>query len=215
MKPVGNLEKIQLLDEKGNEVIGAIFNHVYELWNHEQTQLTILLDPSRVKMGLRSHEERGRALVRGKRYQLVIGALEDVKGRRTTPFTKSFMVEAEDVMPPNTDSWVFKMPKAGSKNPLMIKFPQMLDRLSLVQRLRLTDHNSQPVEGRIEIVNGETEWHFHPKDSWIAGQYIMYVHARLEDPSGNNLNGLFDHKPGMLKNEFEGKIETISLTLIK
>ncbi len=213
MKPIGNLEHIQLQDEKGQEVVGAIFNNAYELWNHEQTQLTILLDPSRVKTGLRSHEERGRALLAGKNYQLVIGVLQDVEGRTTAPFTKSFTVSEEDLDPPNTDSWVFEIPKAGSQSPLIIKFPQMLDQLSLLQRLKLTDEDNIPIAGRIEIANEESEWHFHPYQNWLPIHYILYVHSRLEDPSGNNLNGLFDHEPGTLKNDQEGKIEAIPIKL--
>jgi len=215
MKPVGNLEKIQLKDENGHEVVGAIFNNVYELWNHEQTQLTLLLDPSRVKTGLKSHKERGRALLNGKRYQLVIGELQDVDGRATTPFTKSITVVEEDMTAPNTDSWVFKMPKIGSRNPLIIKFPEMLDKLSMIQRLKVADGKNQAVAGKVEIISKETEWHFFPDKSWVAGNYILYVHSRLEDPSGNNLNGLFDHKPETLKNDHEGNIETITFKLTK
>ena len=215
MKPFGNLEKIRLKDENGHEVMGAIFNNAFELWNHEQTQLTILLDPSRVKTGLISHEERGRALSIDKRYQLVIGALQDVNDRTTTPFTKSFTVGEEDLSPPNTDLWVFKTPEPESRDALVIKFPQLLDRLSLIQRLKLTDKEKNPIGGHVEIAHNESEWHFYPDHNWIPGRYILYVHSRLEDPSGNNLNGLFDHKVGSLKNAHEGKIETILINLTK
>lgn len=215
MKPIGNIEKIKLIDEKGEEVIGAIFNNVQELWNHEQTQLTILLDPSRVKTGLRSHEERGRALKPGRKYELMIGELQDVDGLTTAPFTKSFTVAAEDLHPPATDLWIFKTPKPGSFDPLIISFPQMLDRLSLIQRLKLTDKEKIPLKGRVEIAYEETEWRFYPQQNWIDGDYILFVHSRLEDPSGNNLNGLFDHAPGTLKNDYEGKIEMINIRLTK
>ncbi|MEO1051046.1 MAG: hypothetical protein AAFX87_10480 [Bacteroidota bacterium] len=215
MKPIDNLENIRLIDQNGNEIIGAIFNNAYELWDHKQTQLTLLFDPSRVKTGLKSHEERGRALVNGKRYQLVIGDLQDVDGRTTIPFTKSIVVIEEDLEAPNTDSWVFRMPKADSQTPLIVRFPERLDRLSLMQRLLLTGTENQAIAGRVEITNNETEWRFYPHQNWTHGDYILYVHSRLEDPSGNNLNGLFDHKPGTLKNEREGVIETIKIKITK
>ncbi|MEO1652287.1 MAG: hypothetical protein AAFU64_01975, partial [Bacteroidota bacterium] len=162
MKTIGNLEKIKLRDEAGREVDGAIFNHVFELWNQEQTQLTLLLDPARVKTGLRAHEERGRALQAGKNYELHIGSLEDVDGGMTQAFTKSFYVIKEDKRAPNKALWTFRLPPAGSKSPLLIRFPQMLDRLSLLQRLKLTDKNNQPIAGQIEIGQGESEWRLIP-----------------------------------------------------
>lgn len=215
MKPFGNLEKIQLVDARGIEIEGAIFNNVHELWNHEQTQLTLLFDPSRVKTGLRSHELRGRALESGNRYALEIGKLEDVEGRVTAPFRKYFVVTSSDTGPPNKNLWKIQPPKADSRDPLIIKFPQMLDHLSVLQRLKLTDMNSEPVAGQVHLVSKETEWQFYPKDTWQARQYLLYVHYRLEDPSGNNLNGLFDHSPGTLKYEREGVIETITIKLTK
>ena len=213
MKPVGNLEKIHLISEEGNEVPGAIFNNVHELWNREQTRLTILLDPSRVKTGLLSHDERGRALVQGRRYELVIDALTDVDDHMTAPFTKSFYVTEEDFSSPDSDLWHIKMPRAGSQTPLVIQFPAMLDQLSLLQRLKLTDQENRPVAGKVEIAHQETAWRFYPATDWKQGGYILYVHSRLEDPSGNNLNGLFDHKAGSLRNDSEDTIESMIITI--
>lgn len=213
MKTIGNLEKIKLLDENGQEVVGAIFNNVHELWDKEQTQLTLIFDPSRVKTGLVAHEEKGRALQHGKHYKLTIGQMKDVEGKKLKVATKSFYVNTEDRLSPNTAQWTIKMPKANSQLPLIVQFPAMLDRLSLLQRLQLTDKNNQPIDGQVEITEQETEWRFVPTKKWAASDYILYVHGRLEDPCGNNLNGLFDHKIGSLKNEQEGGIEIINLTL--
>lgn len=201
------------MDEADQEVVGAIFDNAYELWNHEQTQLTLLFDPSRVKTGLSSHKARGRALVKGKKYSLQIGVLEDVDGRRTRTFTKSFLVAEEDLTPPNTNFWEVNMPKAGSRAALVIHFPERLDRLSLLQRLKLTDTENKPIAGRVKIAKNETEWRFYPIQNWQKADYLCYIHTRLEDPSGNNLNGLFDHKPGGLKNKREGLIECITLKI--
>ena len=210
MKTIGNLEKIKLIDQEGQEVVGAIFNNVYELWDKEQKHLTIIFDPSRVKTGLHAHERMGRALQEGKHYSLRIGMLEDVNGNplRDT-FTKSFFVGKEDKIAPNTENWKVHIPKKNSKAPFFIEFPAMLDRLSLWQRLQLTDSNNQPIAGHIEIKDQETTWHFTPDQEWSGGDFILYVHTRLEDPAGNNLNGLFDHKIGALKYPQEDKVEQI------
>lgn len=214
MKTVGNLEKIKLFDDNGQELVGAIFNNVQELWDHEQRQLTLILDPARVKTGLKANEESGRALHAGEQYQLVIGQLEDVEGTKLKEvFTKLFYVNKDDRISPNTALWTMKIPKANSLSPLIVQFPEMLDRLSLLQRLQLTDKDNQPIPGQVEILNQETEWHFVPAEKWSSGDYALYVHGRLEDPSGNNLNGLFDHKIGSLKNRREGEIEAIRIKI--
>ncbi|MEM9329554.1 MAG: hypothetical protein AAGA85_28100 [Bacteroidota bacterium] len=215
MKPVGNLEKIHLVDDSGKEMVGALFNNVYELWNREQTQLTLLLDPARVKTGLKAHEERGRALEAGQRYALVIGQLEDIHGNVTPPHTKSFWVSSEDLNSPDVQRWTIEVPEVGSRAPLTVSFPQILDRLSLLQRVKLTDANRRPVTGSVELASQETGWLFRPSERWVAGDYILHIHGRLEDPAGNNLNGLFDHQPGTLRNDTEGAIETITFKLLQ
>ena len=214
MKTIGNLEKIKLLNEKGLEVRGAIFNNVYELWDREQQQLTLIFDPSRVKTGLEANERWGRALQAGKRYKLLIGPLEAVDGAQLkAAYTKSFYVGEADRLPPDPKRWALELPTANRPSPLIVRFPEMLDRLSLLQRLQLTDQNNRPLEGQVEISRQETEWRFVPTEKWSSGDYILYVHGRLEDPCGNNLNGLFDHRAGHLKNEQEGVIETIPITI--
>ncbi|MEM9887892.1 MAG: hypothetical protein AAF849_18500 [Bacteroidota bacterium] len=214
MKPIGNLEQIKLTDENGQEVVGAIFNNVYELWDSEQRQLTLIFDPARVKTGLMVNEEKGRSLQVDRNYKLVIGQLEDVEGNKLKEvYTKSFYVTEEDRLPPNTMLWEMKIPKANSHSPLTMKFPAMLDRLSLRQRLKLTDEHNRPVGGKVEITKQETAWRFIPTKKWSVGSYVLYVHGRLEDPCGNNLNGLFDHEIGSLKNKQEGAIERILITI--
>ncbi|MEO1518734.1 MAG: hypothetical protein AAFV95_27215 [Bacteroidota bacterium] len=214
MRTTGNLEKIRLLDENGQEVVGAIFNNVYELWDKEQKQLTLIFDPSRVKTGLMANEEKGRSLQVGKKYRLVIGRLEDVDGHvMKEVYTKSFYVSGEDRLSPNIELWNIELPTANGKSPLVLQFPEMLDQLSLRQRLQLTNHNNEPITGVVDIGRQETEWRFTPSEKWVAGDYVLHVHGRLEDPCGNNLNGLFDHTAGGLKNRREGQIETIHLKI--
>ena len=106
MKTINNLENIELVDEDGNVVKGAIFNNVYELWDKEQQQLTLILDPARVKTGLVAHKERGRALQAGKSFQLVIRQAEDIYGNQLkVPFIKPIYVIATDTVSPDISHW--------------------------------------------------------------------------------------------------------------
>ena len=43
---------------------------------------------------------------------------------------------------------------------------------------------------------------------------LLHYRGRLEDPAGNNLNGLFDHRIGSLKENKEGRIYKIKLLII-
>lgn len=207
MKTVGNLERIRLLDAQGKEIKGAIFNNVYELWDAEQRQLTILFDPGRVKTGLVAHQELGRALQPGKTYQLKLDGLEDIHHQPLSkPFVKTFFVTPVDTLPPDTDQWVLSPPPSRSKTPLILRFPDIIDHASLLHRFVVVGPTNNALPGKVQITDQEREWQFHPGQKWRAGTYTLYVNARLADPAGNNLNGLFDHKAGSLKYEKEGEI---------
>ncbi len=210
MKTVGNLEKIKLIDAKGEKVKNIFFNNVHELWNKDQTQLTLLLDPARVKTGLRANQSLGRALVPGNNYTLVIDGLEDVHHQKmSTPFMKKIAVRKADVQIPDTKNWNFLIPLSNSKGSLKIHFSDMLDYNSLQQRLMVTNLENQPIKGTISIQKNETEWNFVPEEIWSSGIYLLHVNFRLEDPSGNNLNGLFDHNIGSLKYKKEGVVVSV------
>ncbi len=45
------------------------FDNVYELWSDDHRQITILVDPGRVKTGLKENLKRGRAFIAGLRVQ--------------------------------------------------------------------------------------------------------------------------------------------------
>ncbi len=207
MKAVDNLEHIHLLDASGKTIPGALFNHVYELWDSQQTQLTLILDPARVKTGLKAHESLGRALSPGHYYQLIISQAENVKGQPLAqPFVKKFYVTRQDTVMPKVSSWKILPPAAQSKEALRLQFPQNLDWMSLHQRIRVLQDNQSPVPGRIAILQQEQGWQFTPRQAWKKGTYTLQVNSRLEDPAGNNLLGLFDHPLGSLKGKQEGEL---------
>ena len=207
MKTVGTLDRIKLMDDRGNEVKDAIFSNVYELWDAQQQQLTLIFDPARVKTGLKANEAFGRALQPGRRYQLVIDSLEDIYDQKLTrAFRKTLYIVDEDSTAPDTGRWMLFPPRAGSRTPLTIQFPEMLDRYSLLRRFSIKTPDGKPLPGTITVENNETLWKFTPNTHWHPGSHTLLINSRLEDPSGNNLNGLFDHAIGSLLNKEEGKI---------
>ncbi|MEO0572649.1 MAG: hypothetical protein AAF039_13165 [Bacteroidota bacterium] len=214
MKTIGNIEKIKLVDVDGNIMKNVFFNNVNELWNKEQTQLTLILDPVRVKTGLKTNGILGRALKLDQVYTLVIEDLEDVYHQKmNTSFKKSMRIKKADLTVPSIAAWKLTIPEVNSTNSLVVDFPEMLDYNSLKQRLIITDDKNNPTGGLISIKRQETQWNFQPKHPWKEGRYILHVNTRLEDPSGNNLNGLFDHKTGTLKYPKEGFLEKIPFNI--
>ncbi|MEO1030931.1 MAG: hypothetical protein AAFX55_05985 [Bacteroidota bacterium] len=213
MKTVGNLEHIKLIDTKGKEIKGAIFNNTQELWDREQKQLTIVFDPSRVKSGLIAHSTMGRALQPGKEFSLLISDVKAINHQKLkTPFIKTFVVTRADTLAPNIQHWDLTIPASNSKNDFSIVFPEMLDFNSLKQRLIITNSKQEVIKGVVTIEKNETLWKFKPNTPWKKGHYFLFINTRLEDPSGNNLNGLFDHKIGSLKYDKEG--ETLHIPFV-
>ena len=214
MKAINNLENIKLFNHEGEEIKGAIFNNVYELWDVEQKQLTLILDPSRVKTGLVAHNTLGRALQPNNHYKLVIEKAEDIYGNQLdVPYVKDMHIVNEDKEIPNTKSWNIEIPNPNTMSPLKIDFSQTLDQQSIRNSIRVIKTYGQGVPGTIEISKNESQWKFHPFEKWTSGIYIIQINSRLEDPFGNNLNGLFDHKVGDLKSPFEGKIAEITIVV--
>ena len=214
MKVNGNLEHIKLLDANGAEVEGALLDMTHELWDDDQQQLTLLFDPSRVKTGLQAHERMGRALRVGETFQLVIQDLEDIHHHKmNTPYVKQIHVVDADTTSPDVGKWILRYPSAQSRDPLMVSFQSVIDQYSLFHRLILVDGEGEPLPGQVNSGEQETQWMFIPEDPWRSGDYTLYVNARLADPSGNNLNGLFDHKPGSLRYEKEGEILTVNVRI--
>lgn len=214
MKAVDNLEHIHLLNAAGEVIEGAIFNNVYELWDDQQMQLTLLLDPSRVKTGLQAHENLGRALEPGQSYRLVIGQAADVDGNAiAAPYVKTFFVSEADFKSPAVEAWQVEAPKAGGRGTLRLDFPQVLDRMSLCHRICILNPAGEPVLGKIELGAAEQSWTFRPTRKWKRGTYTIQVNGRLEDPAGNNLNGLFDHAIGSLNSAVEGALRELQVEL--
>ncbi|MEM9001817.1 MAG: hypothetical protein AAGB24_16275 [Bacteroidota bacterium] len=156
----------------------------------------------------------GRAIRPNKRYTLVVAGLGDVHHQEmAVPFKKRLTVTEADLQMPDTKKWKLSIPKPDSRAALTVAFRQMLDYNSLQQRLVVTDSDNNPLKGTIIIEKQETEWTFRPSMPWKQGTYVLDVNSRLEDPEGNNLNGLFDHKIGELNLKKEGVIIRIPFNI--
>ena len=169
-----------------------------ELWDPEHTRLTILFDPGRIKRDLKPHEQLGLPLREGRRYRLVIdSAWRDAQGR---PLVRShqkwFRVGAQDRALVRTADWGVTVPLAGTRDSLVLTFPESLDRALLARLLTVRDSSGGRIEGEIAIGERETRWAFAPRDPWKGLPHAVHVDTELEDLAGNNLRKLFDVAPG-------------------
>ncbi len=160
-----------------------------ELWDRSGTRLTLLFDPGRIKSGLRPREEEGPALEKGKTYALVVDAAwPDAAGRPLREgFRKAFRVEAPDETQPDPKTWTWTLPKAGSRDPLVLDFPEPFD-AALLARVLAVDG----VPGAITLDRQETRWAFTPAEPWTSGPHALVVDTLLEDLAGNSLERPFE-----------------------
>lgn len=186
--------KLRLVDDAGRPVPGAFLELEEELWDPSGRRLTVLLDPGRIKRGLRANLESGAPLVEGRRYRLEIdGSWLDGSGAPLARgASKAFEAVAADRTSPDVAAWDVAAPASGLREPLVVRFPEPLDRALLSSAMAVGDAEGRPVAGEIDVRAGEREWRFTPASPWRAGRYELRAAVELEDVAGNNLRRLFD-----------------------
>jgi hypothetical protein len=208
----GNIyDYIHLRDESGKDVDLPFLEIDEELWDATMTRLTLIIDPGRIKRGVRPLEEIGPALESGRSYTLVIGSeWRDGNGiPLKESYRKSFKVGAPDREPPDPARWKIEAPQSGSRNPLAIVFPEPMDH-ALAQRLiRVAVEPKGIVEGTVSLEDQERRWIFTPDTVWRRGRYQIIIHTTLEDLAGNNIGKPFE------VDLFEGVGRRLSATTVK
>lgn len=187
-------DHVRIVDESGKEADHPFVNVGQELWDRSGTRITLLLDPGRIKRGLRPREELGPILHAGRRYEFVIdGAWKDAHGRPLgETYRKAFRVAAPDDVQPDPAKWEIDAPAANTTSPLAIKFAEPLDHALLFSSFTVFDEHDREVAGRIQVDDGETLWRFVPRSEWAAGGYRVVVEATLEDRAGNSIEKPFE-----------------------
>ena len=182
-------DRVRLLKEDGQAVDLPFLRLAEELWDPTGTRLTLLVDPGRIKRGLKPREEFGPVLEAGRRYTLAIdrGWLDAEGEPLAGDFRKPFLAVAADEGQPDPKNWAIDRPVAESRSPLRIRFPESLDGALVESALRLLDPRGDEVAGKLAIGPGEASWSFTPEAPWPAGTYQLVVDADLEDLAGNSI----------------------------
>jgi hypothetical protein len=206
---------IALLGEDGKPVDHPFLELGEELWDATGTRFTLFFDPGRIKRGLKPREEVGPSLEEGKSYTLVIDASwPDANGQPLAEsYRKAFRVAAPDDAQPSVRNWRISPPRAATRDPLDLRFPEPLDHAMLQRVLQVVDPFGAPVTGVIQVSNRETRWRFIPQVPWSGGSYHLVIDSALEDLAGNSLRRPFEvdvTRPV----EVQERIETITLPFL-
>ena len=185
---------VKIREVDGKEVELPFLEIEQEFWSRDSLRLTLLLDPGRVKRGLKPRDEMGPIFEIGKSYELVISKdWKDSKGNALgKDFVKRFRAGAEDHDQPSPTKWKIREPTLGTKSALEIKFAGPLDRAMLQRAIQILNSSGKQVEGVIAVSQNETAWSFTPNEFWSAGSYKIAVDSSLEDPAGNSIAKQFD-----------------------
>jgi hypothetical protein len=185
---------VRLMDEKGRKVELPFLEIEQELWDRDTRRLTLLFDPGRVKRDLVPHNETGSPLRAGASYTLAVDrGFPDARGNPLESETrKAFRVGPPDYDPPRTSDWRVAPPKAGAREPLVVTFPDPLDRALLDRVIEILGPSGERLPGTTSIEAHETRWSFTPSDRWKAGDYTVRALSILEDLAGNSLRQKFE-----------------------
>ena len=183
---------VRLLDEHDKEIDMPFLELDEELWDPSGQRLTLLIDPGRIKRGLKPREEIGPVLEQGKSYTLEIADswhdAQDVPLKATV--RKRFTVTAALTSPPQMSHWTLSSP--SERLPLVVTFDRPMDHALAQRLLRVTNARGEPIAGTIALSKNETVWSFTPTLPWTDGEYRLVADTRLEDPAGNSLARPFE-----------------------
>jgi hypothetical protein len=185
---------IRLLDATGKPVDAPFLELNEELWSRDGTRFTLLFDPGRIKRGLKPREEVGPVLEAGKSYELVIDRdWPDAQGRLLTGgFRKSFRAGPPDETSPDPQNWIVRAPRADTREPLEVRFPEPLDRALLDRLIAVQAGTGKALPGQVSVAGEETIWRWTPLDPWQPGDYRLVVGTELEDVAGNSIARPFE-----------------------
>jgi hypothetical protein len=190
----GGLDHIHLLDGAGHATEDPFLPLDVNLWNADRTRYTVLFDPGRVKRGVLPNEQKGRSLIRGRKYTLVVEeSWHDAEGQPLIAgFRRKFQVGRPEEHPIDPTRWRLDAPTDGTRDPLTVSFPTPLDYALLLRTLSVWKDRGDRLEGDIRIEASETRWIFTPHEPWRGGTYRLMAASILEDVAGNRIGKAFE-----------------------
>jgi hypothetical protein len=190
----GGLDYIKLLDAQGAEVVDPFLPLDAEFWNDDRTRYTVFFDPGRQKRGILPNQQMGRSLEPGQRYTLVVSReWRDANGLPLVEdYRRALTVGPPDERPLDVQGWVIDAPASGSREAVVVTFPESMDHGLLLRALGVTGAGGTFLAGEVKVEERETRWSFTPRDAWGKGPYQLVALGMLEDLAGNRIGRAFE-----------------------
>ena len=165
-----------------------------ELWSRDGLRLMLLLDPGRIKRGLKPREEMGPILEEGRSYRLVIAPtwIDANNKPLAKEFVKTFTVGAPDNQQPNPRRWRIEVPDGGSREPLIVQLDEPCDHALLQRMFDIRSRSGSGFLESVEVGEDEKIIRVKAKEPWWPGVYHLTVSGDLEDLCGNSIERPFD-----------------------
>jgi len=193
---------VRIREENGSEIERPFLELPQELWSPDGKRLTLLFEPGRVKRGLVPRVEQGPILVAGHTYTLTVdGTWPDAEGIPLQETAhKTFRALPPEMSQPDPHTWKIEAPRAGSRDPLVVRFPRALDHAMLEHVLTVIRLDVGPdragtrseLTGNVRVSDEETRWSFEPREPWRPGRHALLVPTTLEDRAGNSIRLPFE-----------------------
>jgi hypothetical protein len=192
------LERLKLQDAQGREIPGPF--RETELWSPDGRRLTVWFHPGRQKTGVNLNEEEGPVLKADSRGTLVVdGRWRSTAGAALGEDVRfEFETGPADHQMPGMKHWKITTPRAGSLEPLVVRFDEPLDPAMLTQALRVQQKGGQKAV-RVTVPASGQEWRAVPLAAWQAGDHELLADPLLEDLAGNSLTRLFEEEEGVVR----------------
>lgn len=165
-----------------------------ELWNDNDTRLTLWFHPGRVKLGVNLREQLGPPLEPGKTYTLRIsGELLDASGNKLAQgLEKKIIAEDEVRKRLDVNQWKITSPGMQSKAALIIAFPCVIDPYLFAREVTVLGPTGKIITGKGLMGLNEKSWQFVPDEPWQAGEYIIRIGSEVADLAGNTISRPFE-----------------------
>ena len=175
----------------------ALFALDPELWDEARCELTVLLDPARIKRGLAPHREAGYPLREGGSVRLVVEAgYPDAAGHPLVEGAEAVYAVGPDLRGRvDPGAWTVGAVVPGRRDSLVVAFGRPLDRRLVARSLRVVHEGSGVVAGAVDVAADGTRWRFTPAAPWAPwapGGLALVVDPGLEDVAGNAVARAFD-----------------------
>ena len=185
------IEVYNVTDAQETEVFLSLEN---ELWNAEHTELTLWLDPGRIKTDLIPNRTKGLPIQEGKTYRIQIkDKWKDAEGRPLKEsYQKIYHAVERDRKKPDPKQWELELPKKATRDTLYVDFKEPLDAMLVLETLEFRNADDLVIAGTSQLLKDEQLVAFYPAYAWAEGSYTLTIASKLEDLAGNNINHLFD-----------------------